>query len=455
MGAGMANQPIAPQFTDLDVDLSDARPAPAITTMPERRRGEAQRTAESARPVERRRSWLATIDTYLVVVLALLLAIGGMMVYSTTFDWSYQDFGSEAAIFLQHARNMAIGGVVFVLMAAIDYRIWRRLSIILLLLTIGSLIAVLLFGDGTFGARRAFLNGSYQPGELAELTIVIYMAAWLGSKRTKVRSFTQGLLPFGVLLGIIGGLVMLQPDLSTAATIFVVAGIMFFLAGADIVQLLVVLGTVGSVGYVLSQQLSYAQNRVSTYIAGLTDLTQTNYHAQQAIIAFLNGGWTGVGLGQGRQKFGFLPAPHTDSIFAVIGEELGIIGAVFVVMLYIVLIFRGLQIARGARDSFGALLASGITLWVATKALMNIAVMLNLLPSTGVSLPFISFGGSSLVVLMAGAGLLLSVARVTAIQRSPEGRGTSAHYDRGWGNRWTRVSGSGSRRSDARATPRR
>jgi cell division protein FtsW len=395
----------------------------------------------AARPVVRRRGLLAGIDSTLVVVVVMLLAIGAMMVYSTTFDWAYSDFGSETAILVQHLRNMAVGAVAFSVMMLIDYRIWRRFAVILLLVTIATLIAVLIFSDQVFGARRSFIGGSYQPGELAELTVVIYMSAWLSSKNRKVDSFWNGLVPFAILLGIIGGLVVLQPDLSTAVTIFIVAGVMYFLAGANLTYLGAILGVMGVGGYIISQSLSYAQDRLSSFTAGLTDLSQTGYHAQQALIAFLNGGWTGLGLGQGRQKFGFLPAPHTDSIFAVIGEELGVIGASFVVLLFIVLVFRGLQIARRAHEPFGMLLAAGVTLWIITKALLNIAVMLSLVPPTGVALPFISFGGSSLVVIMAGAGLLLSVARVSARQNSPEGRASSAIDDRGWGNRWTRLSG--------------
>ena len=151
-------------------------------------------------------------------------------------------------------------------------------------------------------------------------------------------------------------------------------------------------------------------------------------------------GWTGVGLGQGRQKFGFLPAPHTDSIFAVIGEELGVVGAAFVVFLFIILVFRGFTISRRASDSFGSLLAAGVTIWIITKAMMNIAVMLNVLPSTGVALPFISFGGSSLVTVLAGAGLLVSVSRYSA-QREKSKRDSSATYDRGRGDRGTRLPG--------------
>lgn len=306
--------------------------------------------------------------------------------------------------------------------------------------TVGSLIAVLVFSDQLFGARRSFFNGSYQPGELAELTVVVYMAAWLSSKGTKVRSLFNGMIPFGLLVGFISMLVMLQPDISTAVTIVIATGVMFFLAGANMRYIAIIGAVLLAGGYFVVQQLGYAQDRLGSFTAGLSDFSQTNYHAQQAIIAFMNGGWTGVGLGQGRQKFGFLPAPHTDSIFAVIGEELGVIGAAFVVMLFIILVFRGFTISRRSRNSFGALLAAGITIWVITKALMNIAVMLNLLPSTGVALPFISFGGSSLVAVLAGAGLLVSVSRFTARREQSE-RTSRATYDRGRGDRGPRLPG--------------
>jgi cell division protein FtsW len=288
------------------------------------------------------------------------------------------------------------------------------------------------------------INGSLQPGEAAELVIVIYMAAWLSSRRTKIRSIAYGLIPFAMLVGIVGGLVMLQPDLSTAAIIFVSSGVMFFLAGADTRQLVVggVLAVIVCWGITQFGLLpSYAEDRVSTYVAGVTDLTQANYHVQQAVIAFMNGGWTGRGLGNGLQKFGFLPAPHTDSIFAVIGEELGVIGAVVVVVLYVALVVRGLQIARRAPDAFGSLMAAGLTIWIVSKALLNIAVMTAVVPSTGVPLPFISYGGSSLLVLMAGTGLLLSVSRVSARQQSaPERRNAVADHDSSRRDRRSRVS---------------
>ncbi len=440
-----------PHFTDADYDL----PVPAPPSGRTRIIKPSDSVADPARPVEYHRTFLSTIDLPMLVILGLLMAIGSLMIYSTTFDWSAQTYGSDTYIFMQHVRNMAIGGVFFVLLTLINYRVWKRFVILLMLVTVASLIAVLVFSDETFGARRAFLGGSYQPGELAELAVVVYMAAWLTSRHTKVDSIVNGLLPFTILIGVVSGLVAAQPDLTTMVTIVIVAGTMFFLAGANILHLSAVLGFMGVAGYVLAENLSYAQDRIGPFVAGLSDVSQATYQARQAMIAFMNGGWWGVGLGQGKQKFGFLPTPHTDSIFAVIGEELGFVGAMFVIMLYVFLVIRGLQIARRAKDPFGSLLAAGVTLWIITKALMNIAVMINLIPTSGVALPFISYGGSSLITLMAGAGLLLSVARVTAIENSPEGRSVGAHDDRGWGNRWTRLSSNSGRRSADRAATRR
>lgn len=416
-----------------------------------------------AESVETRRRWFSTLDGYLLLVTGILLAVGLMMVYSTTFDLSYQIYGDQTTIFMRHLRNEGVALLFLVLLALIDYRIWRRLAVLLLLLTIGALVAVLLFGDNTLlDARRALVNGSLQPGELAELTTVIYMAAWLGSRKTQIRSITYGLVPFAVLIAIIAGLVLMQPDISTAATIVLVAGVMFFLAGADLIQLGVtaVIAAVVAVAYISFSGPQYAQGRVSSYLSGASDLTQADYHIQQAITAFHNGGWTGVGLGQSKQKYGNLPVPHTDSIFAVIGEELGILGAGAVVALYIALVIRGLQVARRAVDSFGVLLAAGITLWIAIKALLNIAVMTAIVPPTGASLPFISFGGSSLVVVMAGVGLMLSVARVRLLQNAPrrpitDRSQTVANAHRGGRDGRSRVSGARHSRSSQAATTER
>ncbi len=388
---------------------------------------------KDTRVAERKKLFRTQFDLYLLLVVGVLVAIGLMMVFSTTFDWSYQVNGDATTIFLRQARSAGIGVVVMTLMTLIDYRFWKRLSMWMMLFVL-VLLGVLLFtAPELFGAQRAFINGSLQPGELAQLVSVIYMAAWLSAKQSKIRLFSYGLVPFTILVGAVTGLIALQPDLSTAILILGAAVTMFFLAGADLLQLFMMGGLVLGAGWVTITRIGYAGSRLSSYLDSINDLTNASYHVQQAVIAFLNGGLTGVGLGEGRQKFGFLPAPHTDSIFAIIAEELGLLGCLLVATLFIVLALRGFRIARNSPDSFGALLAGGITVWIALEALLNIAVMTAVVPFSGVPLPFISFGGSALVTSMAGVGLLLSISRVSARESIPERR-VNADYDFGRGN---------------------
>lgn len=435
----MSDQSLPPQFVDDAAPLQQPvrpqrRPRPATTTRP-----------VATRPAEKSLSFWQTLDKPLMLVVGVLMAIGLMMIYSTTFDWSFQDFGNPAAKAIEQGRNMALGIAIAAGIVLFGYRRVRRLAVPILLVAIAFLLAVQFFGDEVFNARRSLLNGRFQPGESAELAMAIYMAAWLGAKNTRIRSITYGLIPFAMLVGFVGGLVILQPDLSTAATIFIVCGVMFFLAGADLVQLAATgaIAVIAAIALVLSGNFIYAQGRLPEFFAGLSDITLADYHVVQAYIAFDNGGWFGVGLGESLQKFNAaLPAPHTDSIFAIIGEELGIAGAGLVVVLFVLLVGRGFTIARRAPDAFGALLACGITIWIVTKALLNIAVMLGLVPPTGITLPFISFGGSSLVTMLAGVGLLLSVQRATIIKAHASERrvdGALTHHSRR--DRRTRVSG--------------
>jgi len=401
-----------------------------------------------------RRLW-ASLDKPLLLIVGVLLSIGAMMVYSTTFDWSLQSRGSSTAIFLQdHMRNVALGLLGMVFFAVVDYRFWRRWTPFLLLFTVGALIAVLVFGDNTFGARRSLIAGRFQPGELAEFTMIMYLAAWLGAKNTRVSSIWQGLIPFGIIVGMVTLPIVLQPDLSSAAIIAITALVMYYLSGANLWHLGTAFAGALLVGLIFVQINPYAQDRVSSYLSGLTNPTQANYHTQQAIIAFVNGGWLGRGIGQGEQKFGFLPAPHTDSIFAVIGEELGVLGAALVVALYVAYVIRGFRIARRALDPFGALLAIGFTLWVAIQSLLNIAVMTAVIPSSGLPLPFISYGGSSLLMLMIGVGVLQSVHRFANLRADlPHRRQDANPYDRSWRDGRTRLPRTGSRRSAPQARP--
>jgi cell division protein FtsW len=418
--------------------------------MPVATEAKAEPGEGSPKRSQRRR---ANLDYALVLVVAGLLVIGLMMVYSATFDWSYQEHGNSFYIASRQFLWVGMGLVVMVAMAAIPYDQWQRWAVPVMGGTLLLLVLVLVVGDDRFGARRSFFNGSVQPGELVKLTMVIYVAAWLASKGEQVRHVTYGLIPFAVLIGVIAGLIVLQPDVSTAVLLVLTALAMFFFAGADILQLAAG-GAVSAITFLaLIHQLPHARQRVEEYLLTWSDPTNLGDHVQQSLIALGSGGMFGVGLGQSRQKLGYLPAAHTDSIFAVVGEELGFAGCLVVIALFVLLTYRGFKIAMGTPDAFAALAACGITCWLAFQALINIAVMTGLIPFTGVALPLISAGGSAMVVSLAGVGLLLSVSRGRrASRRSKQGRKGSrrrANLDRRWGNRGTRVSRSG-RRTSAR-----
>jgi len=348
-------------------------------------------------------------DYILMLAVAGLVIIGLMMVYSATFDWSYQKYGSSFRIASRQFLWVGLGLIALMVMAGIPYDWWQRVAVPVMGVALLLLVLVLFVGDERFGARRSFFGGSVQPGELAKLATAIYVAAWLASKGDQIRDVTYGLVPFPFQLAI-GG---------------IVSGITFL---------------------VLINQLPYARQRIDEYLQIWRDPTRVGYHIQQALIALGSGGLFGVGLGQGQEKLGYLPAAHTDSIFAVLGEELGFVGCLVVVGLFVLLAYRGFKIALEASEPFAALLACGITCWLTFQALINVAVMTGLLPFTGIALPFISSGGSAMVVSLAGVGLLLSVSRGRRVGKQVrKGERRRAHLDRRWGNRGTRLSRSGRR----------
>lgn len=367
------------------------------------------------------------IDWGLLLVVGILIAFGLMMVYSTTFDWSYREFNSPTRIFFNQVRSLLIGLVAMVVLARIDYHWLRKLAIPLIFATVLVLVIVLGFGSRAFGAQRGLFNGSYQPSEAAKLTTVLYLGVWLTSKGEKIKQMGYGLLPYGAVVGILAGLVFLQPDISATITIVLVGAIMFFLAGADILQIALtgMVSIAASYAIVLSNVT--ARTRIAEYVTGLAQVTETSWHVQQAIIAFVKGGFFGRGLGESHQKFQALPTPHTDSIFAVVGEELGLFGCVLLIAIFVALVWRGAKIAINAKDELGAILAAGITIWLALEVIINIGVMAAALPFAGNALPFISFGGSSLVTSLASIGVLLSISRHDPNESIP--RKTRAAFD--------------------------
>ncbi len=367
-------------------------------------------------------------DYLLALTVVALSLLGLLMVYSTTCDWSYLASGDPFRQVERQVLWLALGVGVALLLVRTDYALLRRFAVPLLGGTLAVLLVLLIVGDWVWGARRSFLNGSVQPGELAKLTTVVYAAAWISSKGDQIRDVTYGLIPFSIWVGVIAGLVVLQPDMSAAAALVAAGFAVFFLAGAHIGQLFVAATVGGGAFCGLIALYPYAHRRVAEFIAGLQDPSRLPYQPRQALYALANGGWFGTGLGNGREKF-YLPMAHNDTIFAVVGEELGLLGCLLVIGLFILLAWRGFRIALRAQDRFGSLLACGLTCLLIFQALLHLGPVTSLVPFTGTTLPFISAGGSSLVVSLAAVGLLLSVSR----GRPPREWRDGALLDRG---RW-------------------
>lgn len=357
-----------------------------------------------------------TVDLPLLLVMIATLVFGLLMVFSASWDFSLAVYGEPMRMFNRQLLWLAIGLVVAFLLSRVDYHDWRRLSVFALVGTIALLAMVLFVNEMRLGAVRTLLGGSIQPSELAKVVTVIYLAVWLHSKREQLHDIQWGLIPLAVILGTIGGLIYVQPDLSATATVFLLGGLLFFLAGGDLKQIAFLLLLALLVGFLVVQVSATGQERVGAYLDGIKDPTQASYHVRRSFEAIVKGGWFGVGIGRANTKLTGLPVPPTDSIFAVITEELGLLGAFGTVGLYVLLVWRGLRIARNAPDLLGSLLASGLTFWIATEAVVNMLVMVGLMPFAGNALPFISAGGSNMVASLAAIGILMNVSR----QSEPE-----------------------------------
>ena len=351
------------------------------------------------------------VDVPLLLTVVALIMFGLIMLYSASFDFSFNEYGSSSYMFLRQVRWLVLGIIVAFVVSMFDYHHWRRLAVVAMLGTIGLLIIVLVINEIRLGASRTLLNGSYQPSELAKLVAVMYLSVWLYAKRQFLHDVTFGLIPLGVILGIIGGLIYLQPDLSAAATVLILGGLLFFLAGADIRQIIFLLVLAVIMGWIVVQFSVTGQDRVGSFLAGLKDPTHASYHVQRSFEAIIKGRIFGVGLGQADTKLTGLPFAPTDSIFAVVAEELGLFGSVLLIGLYAAMVWRGLVIARRAPDMLGTLLAAGVTFWIGIEALINMTVMVGLMPFAGNALPFISAGGSNLVSSLCAIGIMLNVSR--------------------------------------------
>jgi len=355
------------------------------------------------------------MDHTLLMVTVTLALIGLVMVFSASAIVAGNRFHDSGFFLKRQVAWLAFGFLLLHLTSRIDYTLWKKLSVPILGCMVVLLVMVLVpsLGVAAKGARRWLRAGliSIQPAELAKLVAVIYLAAYLTKKEGKIKFFQSGLLPALMVIGVLSGLILLEPDLGTVVVIgFVTVGLCF-LAGAKISHLLGLALCAIPVVLVLVLGSGYRRQRLLTFLAPWKDASDTGFQITQSFLAFGSGGPFGVGLGEGKQKLFFLPEAHTDFVLALIGEELGLAGTATVILLFAVFVWRGFQIAARARVPFGRYLGMGITLLIGMQALVNAAVVTGLLPTKGLTLPFVSYGGSSLVVSLLGVGVLLNISR--------------------------------------------
>jgi cell division protein FtsW len=344
-----------------------------------------------------------------------LLGIGIVMVFSASAVSAYVHF-NDSYYFLKRQLIWALAGLILMIFfMQIDYHIWRKWAKPAFFATIILLVLVLIPGLGKVvnGARRwiDLKLFALQPSEMAKLSMVFFMAESLTRQQDRITNFMKGLVPHLLVLLVVFGLILKEPDLGTALAIGGTVFLMFFASGAKIIHLgsLVGLGVIGVITAIIAEP--YRMRRITAFADPWQDPLDTGYHIIQSLYALGSGGLFGLGLGRSREKFLYLPEPHTDFIFAILGEELGFIGTVTVVLLFFLFAWRGYKIAISAPDTFGSILAAGLTTMISLQAMMNIAVVTASMPVTGIPLPFVSYGGSALLFTMAGVGVLLNISR--------------------------------------------
>ena len=365
------------------------------------------------------------IDVPLLVATILLLIIGLLLLYSASWSYSLQRYDSGTYIVLRQATWIFIGLVLAALMMFLNYHVLEKFSVWILAGAIFFLFIVLLDPSGSSAAgytRSLTGGGSIQPSEFARVALIIYLAYWLSKKQANISTLMLGFIPTLFIIGIVALLILLQPDISATLSVVLLGGLMLFVAGGNMKHIFGVLFLaicLGFCGYFLFDKV---ETRINDYINGLVNPSEASYHIRRSYNAIINGGVFGLGLGKGVAKLTGLPVAWTDSIFAVLLEEMGLVGGTIVIGLYVLILWRGYDIFKKAPDMFGKLLAAGITLWITLEASINVAVMLNIMPFAGNALPLISFGGSSMVCTLIGIGILMSVSRYSAIEAIKKGR---------------------------------
>lgn len=357
-------------------------------------------------------------DKSLITALFVLLIFGLVMLFSASWIVSYARFGNTYHYLINQVFSLGIALAVFFIATRVDYHWWKKFAGFFLLFSIILLLLVFVPGlRAEYGTARSWINifgQSFQPSELVKVSFLIYLATWLEAKKGELGSLTGGVIPFLIILGVISALMILQPDLGTLFIIAFTALVVFFAGGGRVTHIIIaLLLAVLAVFLFLSLKTSYQNDRFKCLQDPSFSTDDKCYQINQSLIAVGSGGLFGRGLGQSRQKFMYLPEVWSDSIFSIIAEEIGFFFSTLLILLYLFLFYRGLLIARGAPDLYGSSLAIGVVVWLAVQTFLNIGGMTNLIPMTGVPLPFISAGGSAALSSLLGMGILVNISKQT------------------------------------------
>ncbi len=353
-------------------------------------------------------------DYLLIAGTLILLSIGIVMVYSSSAMIAFHQFDGDYYHFVKRQLIFAILGIIAMYFTMnVDYWVWKKWAKTGMILAVLLLILVLIIGKEVNGAKSWLGIGSFgiQPSEFSKLATAVFLARWLSDHHKQIVYFSKGLLPALSIVGLIFGLIMLQPDLGTGAVLVATSLVMIYITGARVGHLLG-LGLLGIAGFVaLILSAPYRIRRITTFLDPWQDPLGSGYQIIQSLYAIGPGGLMGLGLGNSKQKFSYLPEPYNDFIFSILAEELGFIGGTVVLLLFMILLWRGLRAAMTAPDLFGSLLAVGIVGMIAIQTVINIGVVTGMFPVTGITLPFLSYGGSSLTLMLTGVGVLLNISR--------------------------------------------
>lgn len=356
------------------------------------------------------------LDVPFLLITVLLLGIGVIMVLSASFARAYYSSASDhnASYYFVRQLGFALSGVVIMYIASrFPITFYRRFSGVLLLFSIVLLVLVLVGGSVANGSRRWFSFGgvTFQPSEIAKISVILFEAELICRYKSRMGTFKYGVLPFTIVVGVVDLLLILEPHLSASIIVFLVTAVLMFIGGTRLIWFAVFGGGAAAAVLLFVSIMDYSGDRISAWLDPFADASDTGYQIVQSLYAIGSGGLTGLGLGQSRQKYLYLPEEHNDYIFSITLEELGFVGGILILALFALLIVRGFWLALHCRDRYSFLVCAGVTSLLAIQVILNVAVVTNLVPSTGISLPFFSYGGTALWIQLAEVGIILSISR--------------------------------------------